>query len=237
MIKDIDAVIALQGRNLGLVVGRIREGITLSGSGTSWTIPAEYLPIFPRRCVSLTPTKDDITLYDDGVETDIASVDFETGVITSDSSLTGTITADFVEEFEPHIAQNIKCDVKQDSKAYGRIRSDTKTTSFGAKEITIGQDNLLGDTDSLVDFAFEDYTGDETVEDDVEVFEMVSEPRIIYAYIVMERGTVAVARMYFPQVRAIAKTLVDVKEGDNAQFSIDIAIDKDPLIVRPKAST
>jgi hypothetical protein len=30
------------------------------------------------------------------------------------------------------------------------------------------------------------------------------------------------------------KSMVDVKEGDNAGFTIDVTVDKDPLLVRPK---
>lgn len=236
MIKDIEAITALQGRNMGLIVGAIQLGVTLTGSGTTWNIPEALLPVFPRSCVSLTPTPNDITIYEDGIlstET-VVSIDNETGEIVMSGSLSGTVTADFVEEFEPYLAQNVKVDVKQDSKTYGILRSDMKHTSYGAKEITISEENLIGDLDPMIKLCFEDYDGTEEVGDDVEVYQMVSEPRIVYAYIPMERGTEVVGRMYFPQVRAVMKSLADVKEGDNAGFTIDITVDKDPLIVRPK---
>lgn len=236
MIKDIEAITALQGRNMGLIVGAIQLGVTLTGSGTTWNIPEALLPVFPRSCVSLTPTPNDITIYEDGIlstET-VVSIDNETGEIVMSGSLSGTITADFVEAFEPYLAQNVKVDVKQDSKTYGILRSDMKHTSYGAKEITISEENLIGDLDPMIKLCFEDYDGTEEVGDDVEVYQMVSEPRIVYAYIPMERGTEVVGRMYFPQVRAVMKSLADVKEGDNAGFTIDITVDKDPLIVRPK---
>jgi len=236
MIKDIEAITALQGRNMGLIVGAIQLGVTLTGSGTTWNIPEALLPVFPRSCVSLTPTPNDITIYEDGIlstET-VVSIDNESGEIVMSGSLSGTVTADFVEEFEPYLAQNVKVDVKQDSKTYGILRSDMKHTSYGAKEITISEENLIGDLDPMIKLCFEDYDGTEEVGDDVEVYQMVSEPRIVYAYIPMERGTEVVGRMYFPQVRAVMKSLADVKEGDNAGFTIDITVDKDPLIVRPK---
>lgn len=238
MIKDIEEITALQGRNVGLIIGAIQTGIVLTGSGSSWTIPEEYLPVFPRSCVSLTPTPNDIDLYENGVlsEETIISIDNETGVITTSGSLSSPVTANFVEAFEPYLAQNVKVDVKQDSKTYGILRSDMKHTSYGAKEITISEENLLGDLDPMIKLCFEDYDGEEDVGGDVEVYQMVSEPRIVYAYIPMDRGSEVVGRMYFPQVRAVMKSLVDVKEGDNAGFTVDITVDKDPLIVRPKTA-
>lgn len=237
MIKNIEAITALQGRNVGLIVGVIREGVTLSGSGTAWTIPKENLPIFPRSGVSFTPIASDITLYENGTLSDavITDIDEETGKITTDGSLSGTVTADFVEEFEPYLAQNVKVDVKQDTKVYGILHSDMKHTSYGAKEITISEDNLLGDLDPLILICFEDYDGDFDVPADVEAFQMQSEPQIMYAYIPMEKGDEIVGRLYFPQVRAVLSSLLDVKEGDNAQFSLDITVDTDPILIRPLA--
>jgi len=236
MIKDIEAITALQGRNVGLIIGAIQTGVALTGSGTTWNIPTALLPVFPRSCVSLTPTPNDIDIYEDGIlstET-VVSIDNETGEVVMSGSLSGTVTAGFVEAFEPYLAQNVKVDVKQDSKTYGILRSDMKHTSYGAKEITISEENLLGDLDPLIKLCFEDYDGVEDVGADVEVYQMVSEPRIIYAYVPMERGSTVVGRMYFPQVRAVMKSMVDVKEGDNAGFTIDVTVDKDPLLVRPK---
>lgn len=235
MITDIEAITSLQGRNIGLVVGIEQTGITLSGSGTSWVIPEEYLPVFPMSCVSFTPIGTDIILYEDGVVSDktITDIDEETGTITTSGSLSGTVTADFVEEFEPYLAQNVKVDVKQDEQSYGILRSDMKHKSYGAREVTISEDNLLGDLEPLIKICFEDYDGDAEVPADVEAFQMVSEPREMYAYIPMEKGDEIVGRMYFPQVRAVLSSLLDVKEGDNAQFSLDITVDKDPIIIRP----
>lgn len=244
MIKDIDSIIALQGRNVGFIVGKPHFGVTLTGATDTWQIPEDMLPVFPRTCISLTPIASDITVYEDGVATTATITDIDNdpksdtfGAVTFDGSLSGTITADFVEEFEPYLAQGIKCDVKQDTKTYGILHSDTKHTSFGAKEITLSEDNLLGDMQPLIDIGFEDYDGTnaDLVPNDIDVYQMVGDPVTLYAYLILEKGKIT-ERMYFPQVRSVLKNMIDVKEEDNAKWSMDITVDKDPLIVRYKSS-
>jgi hypothetical protein len=227
---DLDAVMALQSKNVGLVVGITQEDIALEGSGTSWAIPEEYLPVFPRSCISLTAIGVDVTVTDDGGEVVVDAIDGD-GNLTLHTSATAP-TATFVQEFEPYLAQNVKVDVKQDTTSVGRIRSDIKHTIYGAKEITISQDQLIGDLETLVQLAFDNYTDDD-IPDDIEVFEMSSEPKELFVYIILEKSGVAEGKMYFPLARCALTTLIDVKEGDIPQSSMDITIDTAPRLVRP----
>ena len=238
MISDVRTITALQGKNVGLVVGEIQTGIALDGTGTKVSIPDDYLGndnvIFPKRCVSFTPTPDDIIVYNqNGTIVDVTAIDNDTGELTLDESVTSA-TADFVEEFEPYIATNVKVDVKQDKNSYDVLRTDIKHTSYSAKELTISQDNLVGDLDPLIKMCGEPYSGDEDVGDDVEVFQLVSDPKIMYAYIPLEVNRVIVGRLCFPQIRGTLTSLLDVKAGDNAQYALEMAVDSDPLILRPK---
>lgn len=234
--NDLDAIVALQSKNVGLVVGLEQENITLTGTGTNWSIPEEYLPIFPRTCVSLTAIASDITVTDSGVEKKVTSIDAD-GNVELESTATAPV-ATFIQEFEPYLAQNVKVDVSQDSTSVGRIRSDVKKKIYGAKEITISQDQLIGDMETLIQLAFDDYVNEDIdIPDNVDVFELSSEPKELYAYVILEKSGVAQGKMYFPQARCTLTTLIDVSEGDTPQSSMEISIDKAPMIVRPKAAT
>lgn len=233
--SDLDEINALQSKNVGLVVGLEQNDIPLEGSGTSWAIPEEYLPVFPRSCVSLTALGADITVTDGSSVIVVESLDAE-GNITLANTATAP-TASFVQEFEPYLAQNVKVDVKQDTTTVGRIRSDMKKTIYGAKEITISQDQLIGDLETLIQLAFENFIEEEVeIPNDVEVYTMSSEPKELYAYVILEKSGVAQGKMYFPLARCALTTLIDVKEGDIPQSSMEITIDTAPRIVRPKAT-
>jgi len=238
----LDEVIALESKNVGLVCGFEQKNIALTGSGTSWKIPEEYLPVFPRSCVSLTAIAADVTVMDGDDEITVTDLDDE-GNITLDDTAT-TPMATFVQEFEPYLAQGVKVDVKQDDKDVGRIRSDIKHKIYGAKSLTISQDHIIGDPGSLetlIQMAFDAYEGDVTPPDDVEVFEITVDPKELNAYVILEKKiggkSTALGKMYFPNARAVLTTLIDVKEGDIPQCSIDIAVDTSPRIVRPKTTT
>ena len=97
---------------------------------------------------------------------------------------------------------------------------------------------MIGDLETLIQLAFDDYIDEEVeIPDDVEVYEMSSEPKELYAYVILEKSGVAQGKMYFPLARCALTTLIDVKEGDTPQASMEISIDTAPRVVRPKAST
>ncbi|MDH7506195.1 MAG: hypothetical protein QHH15_00205 [Candidatus Thermoplasmatota archaeon] len=230
----LDEVNALQSKNVGLVVGLEQTDIALEGSGTEWAIPEKYLPVFPRTGVSLTAIGVDVTVTDGEDVIEVDSIDEDGNMVLGESATAPTAT--FEQEFEPYLAQNVKVDIKQDETSVGRIRSDMKKKIYGAKEITISQDQLIGDTETLIQLAFDSYTNDDIeIPDDVEVYEMSSEPKTLSAYVILEKSGVAEGKMYFLQARCALTTLIDVKEGDIPQSSMDITVDVSPRIVRPVA--
>jgi hypothetical protein len=48
----------------------------------------------------------------------------------------------------------------------------------------------------------------------------------------VERGTEIVGRFYF-RGRLVPKNLLDVKDGDNAGFALEISIEESPVMVVP----
>jgi len=242
-------VLALQGRNVGLYLGvEDTAGVTLTGacdgSNKEFVIPAANLPVFPYRGVSLEATNDDILVQvvTSGVGATVTTTEYDatTGTITltnapalSTTSTPVIVKAYFVREFRPIIQQNVKVEVKQDSKTYEELEEEVKFTSFGAMEISMTQDELIGNLDTLIEVCFEDYDGTETPSVDVDVHQMVSEPKTMWAYVLYKRGDTVLGRMYLREIRATMKSLTDVKAGDNAQFALDITCAKVPLIVTP----
>ncbi len=262
-VKNTELVLALQGKNTGLLVGIPPEDETsasaatltgsINGTNKDFIFPMEYI-IFPKSCVSIAPQPGDITIWlkkgTNFVVAEVASISKAPNTLTGRQeyikvtleTAPSTETADSivglcVRQLEPYIQQNVKVEPKQDSSEYGQLRSENKHTTYGAISNTISQDALLGDLDILIDFFFEEYNGIQTVPDDVEVYQQTSEPKIIYACIPIEKGDEITGFMFFPQVRAVCKTLIDAKEGDNIGYSLELAVDQLPLIVRPKAVT
>lgn len=260
-VKDVEAVLALQGKNAGLIVGQPPETETsasavaltgtIDGSNKDFLFPMTHV-IFPKSCVSTKPVPADITVWlkkgSTYTEATVASISKAANTLTgrqeyikvSLSTAPSTETADTVHglcvrQLEPYIQQNVKIEGKQDESDYGQLRSDLKHKLYGAVLETISQDALLGDLDILLDLFYEEYDGTETVPVDMEAFTRVSEPKIIYAYIPLERGTEIVGFIMFPQVRAVLKTLLDVKEGDKASYAMELPVDKKSNIVRPIA--
>jgi len=228
---NIDLLEPLQGKDVGLILGVLHEGITLTGTiddkNTKFTIDAKYLPLFDREADG-TLDKDDITVYDDGVAVAVTSIthafDKKTEDYTCDVELTAApaaaskLTADVIQEKEPYIAQSLKVDAKYDEKTYGRLKSAVKKKSYGSREVTISLDLLFVDLEFTKIF-FDTSTG-----------EMLSEPPIVYAYIPLLDGDDEIGRLYFTQCRMIPKSVLDVKQGDQAGFSIELSVDTDPIL-------
>jgi len=228
---NIDLLEPLQGKDVGLILGILYEGISLTGTvddkNTKFTIDAKYLPLFDREADG-TLDDDDITVYDDGVAVTTTTLtqtfDEKTDDYTCEVELTAApatgskVTADVIQETEPYIAQSLKVDAKYDEKTYGRLKSAVKKKSYGSREVTISLDLLFVDL-AFTKIFFDSSTG-----------EMLSEPPIVYAYIPLLDGDDEIGRLYFTQCRMIPKSLIDVKQGDQAGFSIELSVDTDPIL-------
>ncbi len=222
-VTNIDLIEPLQGQNVGMVMGIPREGIALTGTSTTYQIPEEYLPVFNRTCDGPPTHVGDITVYEDNVEVGVAEINPVTGVVTLEAvpSNTDGITADFVEEFEPYIAQVVNVDTSYDEETYGRLRSTVKKKLYGAREVTLSIDLLLGDLSSTRLF-FDPATG-----------EMLEEPTEVMAYVVLERGATGLGRLYFTSARMVPTSLFDASEGDTVKNSIELTVDTNPILWDP----
>jgi len=258
-VKNVEQILALKGKNLGLIIGYpdendygVEAAITIDGITKDCLMPNTHV-IFPKGCVSIVPRPEDITVYlkkgEVYTEAEVASISLAPNTLTGRqeymkvtlTTAPSTETADkvyikCVRQLEPYIQQSLKVEPKQDSSEQSQLRSEIKHTTFDAMSVTVSQDELLGDTDLLELLFFDEYTGVETVPDDVTVKQMTSEPKVIYAYIPIEKGGEIESFMFFPETRAACKTLIDAKTGDDVGFSMEMSVDKLPLIVRPKAA-
>jgi hypothetical protein len=256
MIVNSNLIPALTSIDFQLVVGVEQEKVeceeTPNGVITEFHVPRTTAPIYPARGKSLLPTKADITVYglkgttytniDAAVSGINATTDSVTGYSVYDeieftAAVSGStydkVCVTYIEELTPYIAQSIKADIKQDTKTYGELGSAIKHTSYGAQEITISQDNLMGDLDILARLLFDEYDGTGTEQSGYQAYTMISEPRDIYCYIPVVRGDDVVGRFYF-RGRLVPKNLLDVKDGDNAGFALEISIEESPVMIVPE---
>lgn len=223
-VTNIDLIEPLQGQNVGVVLGFENKGVGLSGeggiSGKVFQLPSEYLPVFDADASGPPADEDDITVYDDGVEVAVDSLDPLNGTVTL-LNVPGSIsklTADFVKEFEPYIAQVTDVDVKYDETTYGRLRSSVKKKLYGAREVTISLELLMGDLSGIKIF-FDSETG-----------EMLEEPAKANAYIVLEKAGIGIGRIYFTSCRLVPKKLLGAKEGDTVSYELELTVDTNPIL-------
>lgn len=260
-VKDVEAVLSLQGRNTGLLIGIPPEDWTsasaveltgtIDGANKKFKFPNTHV-IFPKSCVSFAPQVTDIKVWLlKGTTYTLATVKAITKAANSltarqeyievelqtapEAAAADKVMGVCVKQLEPYIQQNVKVDTSQDDSEYGQLRSDVKRKTYGAILNTITQDYLVGDLDMILEYFFEEYDGVETPPNTVEVYQQTSEPKIIYACIPVEKGSDIVGFIFFPQARAVCKTLFDASEGDNIKNNIEISVDKKVQIVKPKS--
>lgn len=254
MLKDTNLITALTSKDVKMIVGiphtRSKLTGTINKSNTKFTVDTDYYPIYPERGVSVAVEAADVTcetLKDTTyTEVTVSSVDLvadeETdtnvyGQVTlaaaPDPAAVDTVHLTYVEELKPYIAQSLKIDIKQDSSSYGELGEDVKHTTYGAQEITVTEDMLIGDMEPLRRLLFETYDGSETPETGYDVYQMIPESTDIYAYIPFEDADGEIGRLYL-KGRIVPKNLLDVKDGDNASFQLELAIDDSPLMVVPE---
>ena len=257
MIKNTDLIPALTGESFTLIVGvpRTRVKCTEVPNGTlkKFTLPDGAFPIYPRSGMVITPTKADITVeYLKGTTYTSADADVKqiNSITDTDSGLaaykeiefTSTVasaTADYicvtvVEEVKPYIAQTLKASIKQTTKTYNEIGSSMTHTSYTAQEITIDQDNLMGDMDVLQALLFETYAGTGTPETGYDAYTMISQPKDIYCYIPVVGDDAEIKGRFYFQGKIVPTGLIDLKAGDNAQFSLQISIMDNPIMIVPE---
>lgn len=223
-VYNIDALNPLQGKDIGIILGAQHSAVVPTGdvnnSNKSFIISSSMLPLFDMDGGGPPSDKDDMEFTVDGSAVTVSSWVESTGTVTlaSAPSSTAKIAVTFYEEKEPYIAHTLKVDAKYDEKTIGRLRSAAKKKIYGAREVTISVDLYLVDTEFLSLF-FDSSTG-----------AMLTTPPQVYGYIPMDVEGVEIGRIYFTECRMIPKSLLDVKEGDIAGYSLEISVSEDPIL-------
>ena len=252
---DRSAIELLNSRNIKLFIGVPHEKATLTGtingSNKDFVIDEDYAGIYCKRGTSIIPTKDDVvaytkkgSTYTEAEVTAVGTVEHSTLDIEQYAKITlktppasadvDSVHLDYVEELRPWFAQSIKVGVKQDATTKGELGENVKRTSYGAQEITIDEDMILGDDLTwMTRLLHETYAGTYDVETGYDVYTMIAEPADIYVKMPLERGSTFVGAWYF-EGKLVPTGLVDTKEGDDIGFSLQFAIDESPKLILPE---
>ena len=222
---------ALTGKDVGIVFGKIHEGVTVTwSSGATFTVsPTTYGPFYPRQSYSdsFTATTDDITVYDDGVAVTVSAFTPSTGVGTMGSSPTGgsTITADVVEQQELYIAQNAKLTPKTEDEKLDQLRNPVQRKTFGNTEFTLKADFKVADLETLK-LIFEETTT-------TGVYEFPSTPPTIYCAVLLEDENDALTGIiYCEDVYAQFDDILSAKAGKDAvENGFELTFGSMPILV------
>ncbi|KYC53871.1 MAG: hypothetical protein AMQ22_00070 [Candidatus Methanofastidiosum methylothiophilum] len=257
-VKNIDAIKPMNSVDMGFVCGipmleEVQLTGTIDGTNDTFTFPAANYPIYPKNSLSITPQPGDVTIRTKKGTTytvvNVTSIELVTDPATGFQvfgavKLTTPPTSEgadgvygkCVTELEPYIAQDIKTGIKMDSNTTGRIRSKMKNTVWGAMEVTVEQENLLGDLEPIKQILMQPYSGSGTVETGYQAHEFPNTPKDLYGYIPIENGDTVVGRFYFKSCQAVPKDLPGVKEGDNISFNLQISVAESPILLTPTAT-
>lgn len=225
---SLDSYEPFVGKDIGVVLGVVHEGLTLaataSGSTKIFTFAtANQYPVYPEAMAS-TVGAADITVYDDGVAVTVSDFDESTWAVTlaSTPATESVITADYTEQFEPYIAQNVDISPKYTEKDYSRLRSALKKKMYPEYEVTVKIDLLAADFEVLK-LAFDSTDSDQ----------MFEEPPTVRAFLIADPRTATedTRVLFIPEGRLNFPKLLSAKAGaDFAETSIEIACDSRPVL-------
>jgi len=232
------------GKNVGVIIGVVHEGISLgaqSGVENKDFIftPATYGPFYPRESYAkdFVSTKDDVTVYDDGVEATIASWTPSTGTATLSAAPAdkSVMTGDVVEQRELFIAQNLSLKPKRESDDLSQLRVGGKRKTYGDTEWTLTIDYKTASED-LAKLIFEPVSGHAGRYVYPEV------PPKVFAVVIVERtlGTVTtIEKLYYLEdLDADFSELLSVKAGkDAAETNFEMMTGTAPVMVLPSESS
>ena len=142
---DLDPYI---GDNVGLFIGVKHKGLTLTGTGTDWVFPEGVAPI-----MNLSNTgeynKEDVRVYDDDVEVDVASFSPDDLAVVLEEAATGDVTGDLVELKEFIIAEDFNLQNKPKEIKWGRMRSSQEVTIYTGLDVTLEVNMKINSNDIL----------------------------------------------------------------------------------------
>ena len=229
---------ALTGKDVGIIFGKKHDGVSITWtSGSTFTISAStYGPFYPKASYpdDFTATKDDITVYDDGVAVSVSAFTPATGIGTLGSSPTGgsTMTADVVEQQELYIAQNAKLTPKTEDEKLDQLRNPVQRKTFGNTEWTLKADFKVADLESMK-LIFEPVSGH------TGRYEFPDTPPEIYVAILLEDESDALTGIiYCEDAYAQFSDVLSAKAGKNAvENGFEITFGTAPTLVDVSEST
>lgn len=232
---DKYTVLPKTGKHVGIVFGKIHEGITPSGTPNDTLkdfviSPTTYGPFYPRESYAkdFVSTKADVTVYDDGVEATISTWTPSTGTASlSAAPATGSVmTADCVEQQELYIAQNATLTPKRETDDLNQLRNNVTRKSYGNTEFTLKADFKVADLE-MMKLIFET-TGT------AGRYEYPDEPPLIYAAIVMDNdaGDAIEYIVYLEDIRADFSDILSAKAGKDAvENGFEMTVGANPIVV------
>lgn len=224
----------LTGKDVGVIFGKVHEGVALTGDVTAGTnkdfvfTPATYGPFYPREsnAKDFVSTKSDITVYDDGVEVTVANWAPTTGTATlSDAPAKSSVmTGDCVEQMELYIAQNAKLTPKRDTTDLDQLRNSTTRKSYGSTEFTLTADFYIADIEQMK-FIFEPSGTDGR-------YNFPTEPPKVYAAIIIMDGASMDSIIYCGEARAKFSDIINAKAGkDPVENGVELTFSSRPYLV------
>lgn len=231
------------GKNVGVIWGVKREGITLAaGDGIvkTFTIdPDTYGPFYPRESYAkdFVSTKDDVTVYDDGVEATITTWTPSTGVaeLSSVPADKSVMTADVVEQRELFIAQSLSLKPKRESDTLDQLRVSESRKTFGNTEWTLTVDYKTASAD-LAKLIFEED------ESNPGRYLYPETPPKLYAVVIVETtvaGSTTIEKLYYCEnIDGDFSDLLNVKAGkDAAETNFEMTTGTSPVMIIPSEVT
>jgi hypothetical protein len=228
------------GKNVGVVIGVKHEGVSLgTQSGTDNKdfvfTPATYGPAYPYKSYAkdFKATKEDMTVYDDGVAGTISTWTEATGTASLSSAPAdkSVMTGDIVEQRELFIAQKLSIKPKRETSDLYQLRVAGKRKTSDDTEWTLTIDYKTASED-LAKLIFEPVTGH------AGRYTYPEEPPQLYAAVIVERtvsGVTTIEKIYYCEdLDADFDTLLDVTAGKDAvQTNFVMTSPTSPTMVIP----
>lgn len=231
---------ALTGKDIGIVFGKVYEGVALTGDTSAGTNkdftfdPTKYAPFYPMNTYpdTLTASKTDVVVYDDGVAATISSFAPTTGVVTLSSAPAkdSVVTGDCCEQMELYIAQNATLTPKQETDTLDQLRNATQRQTYGNIEFTLKADFKVADLETMkLIFEETNTTGK---------YEFPDEPPKVCVAILIEDAGVIQAIIYCNDARASFSDILSAKAGKDAvENGFEITFGTSPIMIVPSETS
>ncbi len=217
---------AKKGRDYDLIFGVIHEGVALGTAGeadTKFTFtPATYGPFYPRESYpkDFKATKEDVTVYDDGVEVTVSAFDPSTGEATVTAPAKDSVmTGDCVEQRASYILQNATLTPDQKDDELSQLRNPSTRKTWGNVTFTLKCDHVLSDNEPQKLIFQETSTAGR--------YEFPDEPPEVYAALLEYDANDNLETIYYLEdAYAAFSDILKVEADGNAENGLEVTISK-----------